>query len=373
MNASLYIGVSSSLSHNKAVDITGDNIANINTTGFKGSSAEFATLFEDYLATASTSPVMSNMGNGTRLGSSTLDLSQGALQSSESTFHMAINGEGWFGVTNSNIYNADDISYTRDGTFSTNRDRYLVNASGNYLLGTDYGVLKEADDGSYLIDTEATPAVPSSDTTLQSPLLVPNELVYPHTVTTASTLQKNLYTESATQVASAEGSSLVSSLLDNSGNLISPKEGQNLLFSVGTEDAVYTNNAIEYTLNFNDDSAASANSAAFTLNGTALTASWDEGDNAATIAVAVTDAINAGNTGVTATYQNGEVTLRADESLVISASDYNFIQPMAVTTLSYSESATGSSQFSTLDELKDPVGDGEGRHGLITMDQYLVG
>lgn len=353
MNQSIYTGFSSSRSNSVAMDIVGDNIANINTTGFKGSSAEFGTLFSDYLTTAANDPVTSSTGNGVTVNGSALDMRAGAYQSSESPFHMAISGEGWFGVINDNIYNATDISYTRDGTFTQNRDGYLVDGNGYYLLGTDYGLITEGDDGSYLIDTTATATDPSTTVGEQTTLFTPKFLTYPHVTTSSATLQKNLYSESATRLAAAESDTGVAAFLSASGELMQMENDQDILVAIGTDAASYASGKINYAFKTMDDTAMAGNDAAFTINGTAVTANWNEGDGAETVAVAINDAINAaGITGVTAGYSGETITLSAEESLRISGSTYPALGSVYIANVRYDETASGADNtFSSLGTL----------------------
>ena len=105
MNQSLYTGFASSLSTSKAIDVVGNNVANINTIGYKGQNAEFSTLFEGILNTAANDPAFSNTGIGARVSSTSLDTTQGSFQQSANTFNMAIEGDGWFGVANDTAHN----------------------------------------------------------------------------------------------------------------------------------------------------------------------------------------------------------------------------------------------------------------------------
>ena len=357
MNQSIYTGFSSSLANSKAMDVTADNIANINTTGYKSSSAEFATLFSTYLNTAGNNPVTSDDSHGVRVNGTALDMSAGSYQSSDSTFHMAVNGQGWFGVINDNIYNASDISYTRDGTFSQNSDGYLVNGNGYYLLGTDYGVITEGDDGNFVIDTSATAAVASSNVGDQSSLFAPKFLVYPHVTTSSSTLQRNLYSESSSQLTAAEADTNFEALLSPGGNLLEIENDQDVLVSVGTDNATYESGNIVYSFATLDDTLSLDAEASFTINGVPVTASWNDGDSAETIAAALSDAINtAGIDSVTASYDNNTITLTATENLVVTDSTYPSLTPLYVANVSYDATNSGDANtYATLGELADEL------------------
>ncbi len=131
MNTSFYNGVIGIKSHQTGIDIVSNNISNIETTGYKSVEAEFSTLFSSALNDGYNDAVCSDLGLGSSITSTSTNLSQGSLLSTDNSFDMAIEGEGWFGVQNGN-----NTCYTRDGSFSVNSNGDLVNSSGYYLLGT---------------------------------------------------------------------------------------------------------------------------------------------------------------------------------------------------------------------------------------------
>lgn len=119
--SALFSGVNGINSNGNVISILGDNIANVNTIGFKASRATF----EDILAGGST-------GLGSRIASVTQTFSQGGFESSSSLTDMAIDGKGFF-----RIRNADDgsIFYTRSGQFTIDQSGFLVNPDGYHLTG----------------------------------------------------------------------------------------------------------------------------------------------------------------------------------------------------------------------------------------------
>jgi flagellar hook protein FlgE len=106
------------------LDVTANNIANANTTGFKGSRAEFADVFA--AGTLDSGGVA--IGNGVRLAKVSQQFSQGNIEFTESGLDLAINGQGFFTLR-------DDAGfvYTRNGAFSVDRDGFVVNANGQLL------------------------------------------------------------------------------------------------------------------------------------------------------------------------------------------------------------------------------------------------
>lgn len=110
----------------------GNDISNINTVGYKSSTAEFKSLFYTTLASASKSPVNSQIGLGSTKMATALNFTQGSLQTTDKVFDMAIDGDGFFG-----LIGVDGEQYfTRNGDFTRDVNGDMVNRSGMYLLGT---------------------------------------------------------------------------------------------------------------------------------------------------------------------------------------------------------------------------------------------
>ncbi|MCE0556198.1 MULTISPECIES: flagellar hook protein FlgE [unclassified Motilimonas] len=111
----------------KDLDVTANNIANVNTFGFKESRAEFA----DVYATSIFSNGKTATGNGVKTAQVAQQFHQGSLLTTQNSLDMAIGGEGFF-VT------AEDPTtltrnFTRAGAFNLNSENYVVNASGQFL------------------------------------------------------------------------------------------------------------------------------------------------------------------------------------------------------------------------------------------------
>jgi flagellar basal-body rod protein FlgG len=118
------------------VDSTSNNLANVNTTGFKRSQPDF----EDLLyvtqrtpgaetAQNTPSPGGLQIGSGVRVSGNTKIFTQGTLTNSSNPLNVAIQGDGFFRIT----LPSGDLRYTRDGTFQLNATGNLVTADG-YLV-----------------------------------------------------------------------------------------------------------------------------------------------------------------------------------------------------------------------------------------------
>ncbi|EKE75452.1 flagellar hook protein FlgE [Gallaecimonas xiamenensis] len=111
----------------KDLDVTSNNISNANTYGFKQSRAEFA----DVYASSIFSNPRTKVGDGAVTSSVAQQFHQGALQFTNNTFDLAINGNGFFAL--SSDVNSNELTYTRAGNFKLNKENYVVDNQGNYL------------------------------------------------------------------------------------------------------------------------------------------------------------------------------------------------------------------------------------------------
>lgn len=118
---SFNIGLSGLYAAQKDLTVTGNNIANSATTGFKESRAEFADIYGQFRGC-----IQKATGAGVRLAAVTQQFHQGSLEYTQNSLDMAISGEGFFTLKDS----AGSTVYSRDGAFQVDRDGYIVNNSG---------------------------------------------------------------------------------------------------------------------------------------------------------------------------------------------------------------------------------------------------
>lgn len=109
--------------------VTGNNIANANTTGFKRSRSEFA----DVYATSIGGVSSIQPGAGVRVANVSQQFNQGNLNFTDNNLDLAISGEGFFTLAK-NPQEINDLSYTRSGEFKLDKDGYMVNNQGSALL-----------------------------------------------------------------------------------------------------------------------------------------------------------------------------------------------------------------------------------------------
>jgi flagellar hook protein FlgE len=109
------------------LSVISNNLANVGSTGFKRSRAQFGDLF----ASAPTQTTRMIAGQGTRLNGVVQQFTQGTLEASDKTLDLAVAGEGFFVVKGDPPRQA--VTYTRNGAFQVNSNRQVVDTTGSTL------------------------------------------------------------------------------------------------------------------------------------------------------------------------------------------------------------------------------------------------
>lgn len=141
LGTSMWSGVSGLLANSTKMSTIGNNLANVNTVGFKGARTDFMDLMSANIGTAAG---VKQVGRGVRVGTVVSDFSQGGLETTSENLDMAINGNGFFMVkqksqvgSNGKMLNTGNSTnyYTRAGNFSFDSDGYLVTPQGLSVQG----------------------------------------------------------------------------------------------------------------------------------------------------------------------------------------------------------------------------------------------
>lgn len=148
LTGALFSGVSGINTNGNAMNIIGDNIANVNTVGFKSTRAVFADLLSVQMGGA-------KIGTGSRLASADRIFSQGGIESTNNVTDMAIQGNGLFVLRN----NEGGTFYTRAGQFNLDKRGVLVNPQGLKVQGIQ-------------LDAAGQPVSGLTDITLNNRLLI---------------------------------------------------------------------------------------------------------------------------------------------------------------------------------------------------------
>ncbi len=144
LTSSLFSGISGLNTLGNSMQIIGDNIANVNTIGFKSSGFVFADLLSQSVATQSGS---SQVGRGTALNDVASNFGQGSFESTGNATDLGIGGDGFFVLRESS---SERLFYTRAGNFSFDEDGFLTTPGGYVVQG--WGLDENGDDVGAVTD-----------------------------------------------------------------------------------------------------------------------------------------------------------------------------------------------------------------------------
>jgi len=125
MENAMIVGLSQQIALRRAMDVAANNIANMNTTGYKAERLSFEEYVQNIIGQEGGSDELSFVYDR----NSYFDMSEGALQATNAPFDFAIEGEGYFQVET-----PDGVRYTRDGHFGVDDQGQLVNRDGHPVL-----------------------------------------------------------------------------------------------------------------------------------------------------------------------------------------------------------------------------------------------
>jgi len=148
MMRSLYSGISGLRNHQTRMDVIGNNIANVNTAGFKASRVVFQDIFSQTVSSGmsntgvqgGTNPVQ--IGLGIRLSSIDVLHTRSAFSRTDNPTDLMINGDGFFilGSENEDGTGYDQL-FTRAGNFAIDDEGFLVSSHGLFVLGYSYPII----------------------------------------------------------------------------------------------------------------------------------------------------------------------------------------------------------------------------------------
>jgi|HubBroStandDraft_1064217.scaffolds.fasta_scaffold13409_4 flagellar hook protein FlgE len=241
--ASFSIPLSGMAATSEALNIISNNLANLNTDGYKDQQANFQDLFyQNYGSDGAGDPIQ--IGAGSEVGSTSTNFSDGSLQDTGVNSNAAITGNGFFVTAEPN----GTIQYTRNGDFTVNSSGQLVTTDGETVMGYPAvnGVVNQGASLSSLNVGQGQSSPPAATTTMQqttnldaaapvgttfsTPMTVYDSLGESHTLTFNYTMTApNTWTYQVTLPAADTGGTgnptvLASGTLNfnSSGNLTSP-------------------------------------------------------------------------------------------------------------------------------------------------------
>lgn len=138
----LYTAYTGLANEQNRMDVLTNNLANASTVGYKKEGAT-SQAFDDVLSykikdiseAPNTAKRMGTLNLGVKIGENYTDYSQGSFRVTGNTYDLALAGEGFFTVQFTNKAGEISTKYTRDGSFTLDKDGYLVTADGDYVMG----------------------------------------------------------------------------------------------------------------------------------------------------------------------------------------------------------------------------------------------
>jgi len=202
------MGFATALSGLKAasssLQVTGNNIANSQTTGFKESRAEFADVYASSIGGVSkTQP-----GAGVRVTEVAQQFNQGNLDFTDNSLDLAVSGEGFFTLA-ANTADLNSLTYSRNGAFRVNKDGLVTNTQGQALLayspngktvadGFSQGVLKT-------VSLNVGAGLPTATTNVDMQVNVDSKAPVPVTTTFSPTEPSSYYKQTSATVFDSLG------------------------------------------------------------------------------------------------------------------------------------------------------------------------
>ncbi len=193
MMRSMFSGVSGLRAHQTRMDVIGNNVANVNTVGFKSGRVTFQEIFSQTLKGASSADSATGRGGtnpmqiglGLAVGSVDTITTRGSVQRTDNPTDLAIEGEGFFILKGGD---GDLFKFTRAGNFGVDKLGNLVSPGGLNVYGwQDYGGAAQPD-GTYKFDTEK----PVEPINLYSDIYNKNKMIIAAKATTRATFAGNL-------------------------------------------------------------------------------------------------------------------------------------------------------------------------------------
>lgn len=143
MNRGLYIAALGMTTQMKKMDVVSNNIANVNTAGFKKDNVVTRSFDEELILKINDEKReqfnnrLGTMNMGLTIDNIYTDFSTGTLQMTENPFDFAIESEGFFKILVKDRYGNENIRYTRDGSFTISKENILITKEGHKVLGKE--------------------------------------------------------------------------------------------------------------------------------------------------------------------------------------------------------------------------------------------
>lgn len=203
MNDTILNSYSGMKTHQFGLDSIANNIANVNTNGFKENVPEFKNLFSAQMDALNSNTITNNdRSYGATGASNAISTKNGNYHPSDGQFDVAYMGKGWFvvgekqdgsfAVKEDGYEMPQPIYFTRNGGFNRDSDGYLVTSSGQYVYGVNLGKI----DNGIFTSSPSEQDLSSLPSGQMQPLQIPQELKFHPVVTTKVDVAVNLNAKS---------------------------------------------------------------------------------------------------------------------------------------------------------------------------------
>ncbi len=269
--ASFSVPLSGLQASSSELDVIGNNLANLNTDGFKDQTLSFGDIFSQMQGTSGNGDPI-QIGSGVQIEGTSSNFTNGSVNSTGTASNMALQGNGYFVVSGNG-----ETSFTRDGDFSVNASGQLTTASGDLVMGfpatngvvstsgvlspitvNSSGTVPAAATSSFAVDANLDSASPVG-TTFNTPLTIYDSLGTSQSLNIQYTnTGTNAWSYSVTVPGSATGSTAATTTLasgtmtfNSSGQLTSPTGTVPAINITGLADGAAN---MSLTWNLNDSS-----------------------------------------------------------------------------------------------------------------------
>jgi len=347
MNSSFYNGLVGMKTSQMGVDIWSDNIANTNTIGFKQQTIDFSSLFSSSMTNDGV--VTSDIGVGAVLGTTTMDLKQGSIISTDEVFDLALSGDGWFAINDS----SNNTMFTRTGTFMRDKNGTLVNQNGQKLQLVNANNLY-FENGEwkfdYKIDTSNL-VTPQTTPNQLSSIDLPDNITFPGIVTQNIKIGGNLPNgEIAENTKPATINSDFGVLYDNNSHNLNLKDGQDIVFGFG-ENIKYEDGLIRNDVCISDDEEDGEDvNIDFDINGVNIKTTIADGSSAKEIVDAIADVLD--DNDILYDKSDNSIQLKDDKKIIIK-NNGDYFSNVSIAKLTYQSNPKDIYDFTSVSDFID--------------------
>ena len=273
MMRSLFSAVSGLKNHQTAMDIIGNNIANVNTTAYKSSSVIFSDLYSQTVSEATGASANTGgsnaqqVGLGMNISGIRTSIEEGSTQTTGNTLDFKITGEGYFIImaADGNAY------YTRNGAFDLDDEGNLVTQSGAFVRGV---MIDEGDIGTVSL-TDYDPATDADD--VEANIVIDNNLYSSYSIDSngviTAVVKATTYTDAGGTVHTLPGTVGIGDQVEVGRVLLATFVNAVGLEKEGESLYAVSSNSGDPILNYaNEDTAGSLNSGSLEMSNVDLAA-----------------------------------------------------------------------------------------------------